>query len=324
MISIIIPAFNSEKTIAKTIQSVLSQKTKEKFELIVVDDASTDKTASEIKKFKEVVLVQQKKNKGPAVVRNLGAKKANGEIIVFTDADCVPKENWLEEMIKPFENKEVVGVQGAYKTKQQSLTARFVQAEIEDRYDLMKKEMQKKGSIDFVGSYSAAYKKKTFLEFNGFDESFPTASGEDPELSYRMQKKGLKLVFNQNAIVFHQHPNSFLKYLEIKFFRGYWRIPMYKQHKDKIIKDSYTPQVLKFQIILMYATIISLIASLISINFNLSLYLFLAFLIITMIPFVLKALKKNFVVGLFSPIFIYFRTFAFCTGLIAGIIKVKK
>jgi len=323
MISVIIPAFNSEKTIGKTIESIVKQKTTEKLELIVVDDGSRDNTAKEVRKFKDISLIQQKKNSGPAVARNLGAKKAKGEIILFTDADCVAEKNWLEEMIKPFENQEVVGVQGTYKTKQKNWTARFVQAEIEDRYDLMKK----KEFIDFIGSYSAAYRKKVFLEFDGFNEEFPSASGEDPELSYRMEKKGLKLKFNPNAIVYHLHPKSFLKYLKIKFFRGYWRILMYKYHQDKMIKDSYTPQTLKLQIVLMYAIIIGLIINLFlpfnSINWMACYGFSLAFLL-TLIPFTVKTLKKDFLVGLLSPIFVYFRTFSFCLGLIAGIIKVKK
>ncbi|MFH1644099.1 MAG: glycosyltransferase [bacterium] len=320
MISIIVPTFNSEKTIAKTIQAIQEQETKEETELIIVDDNSTDKTVQEIKKFNKIKLIQQEKNSGPAVARNTGAKNAKGEIIIFTDSDCVPEKNWLDEMIKPFENSKVVGVQGAYKTKQKNLTAKFVQIEIEDRYDLMKK----KEFIDFIGSYSAAYRKKVFLEFKGFNEKFPSASGEDPELSYRIEKKGLKLKFNPNAIVYHKHPESFLQYLKIKFFRGYWRILLYKNHQDKMIKDSYTPQILKFQIILMYAMIIGLITELvIPINF-IPFYAFLLIFLVTLIPFTLKALKKDFFIGLISPKIIFFRTFAFCTGLIWGLIKVKK
>ncbi|MFH1895682.1 MAG: glycosyltransferase [archaeon] len=338
MISVIVPAFNSEKTIAETISSILSQKTKKEFELIVVDDASTDSTLKKISEFDKVKLIKLEKNSGPAVARNAGAKKARGEIIVFTDSDCVAEKNWLEEMIKPFEDTKVVGVQGAYKTKQNSLTARFVQAEIEDRYDLMKKSMQKNGSIDFIGSYSAAYRKKTFLEFNGFNESFPIASGEDPELSYRMEKKGLKLEFNPKAVVWHVHPESFLKYIKVKFFRGYWRVLMYKEHKDKMLKDSYTPQALKFQIILLYAIITGLILTalnkliqfnpLISNSVNSALSLFIitaaALFILSIIPFTLKALKKDVAAGILVPAFVFFRTIAFCSGLITGILKVKK
>ncbi len=342
MISVIIPAFNCEKTIQQTIQSILTQKTKKKFELIIVDDCSTDNTIKKIKKFNKIKLIQQKKNSGPAKARNLGAKNAEGEIILFTDSDCIAKKNWIEEMLNPFEEPEIAGVQGAYKTKQKALTAKFVQTEIEDRYDLMKKSMQKKNSIDFIGSYSAGYKKKVFLDFNGFNENFPSASGEDPELSYRMEKKGLKLVFNPKAVVYHLHPENFLNYLKIKFWRGYWRILMYKEHKDKIIKDSYTPQTIKFQILLIYALIteISLLAfnSILqfnqiisnSINSALTLMILISVLmfLVSMTPFAIKSAKKNLIHGIISPAFIFFRTLAFCTGLISGIIgtsiKVKK
>ncbi|MCD6434036.1 MAG: glycosyltransferase family 2 protein, partial [Candidatus Diapherotrites archaeon] len=162
-ISIVVPAYNAEKTIADCINSLLKQ-TKKAKEIIVVDDASSDNTAEIVKKIakrhKEVKLISLKENSGPARARNIGARKAKGEIIVFVDADCVAKENFLEEITKQIEEGKAIGVQGAYKTKQKSTVAKFSQIEIEYRYAKMLSEQRKKGSVDFIGSYAAAFKKE--------------------------------------------------------------------------------------------------------------------------------------------------------------------
>jgi len=154
--------------------------------------------------------------------------------VLFTDADCVADVDWLEQMLKPFRDRNVVGVQGRYKTKQKSVVPIFTQLEIEQRYERMKREE----SIDFIGSYSAAYKRDVFLEFKGFDESFPTASGEDPELSFRMSKAGHMMVFNPLAIIFHTHSASLGSYMRSRYIRGYWGRMLYSKHPDMKKKGS--------------------------------------------------------------------------------------
>lgn len=316
MISVVIPAYNGEKTIGKCLDSLLKQ-TKKPDEIIVVDDGSVDKTKETVKKFKNVTLLEQK-HKGPAAARNLGAKKAKGNILLFTDSDCIPDKNWVSEMAKPFQRKEIVGVQGRYMTKQKGLIARFVQFEIEDRYDRMKKREH----IDFIGSYSAGYRKKTFLEFKGFDESFPAASGEDPELSFKISKSNKKMVFNDRAIISHNHVDSLWTYLKQKFWRAHWRILLYRKHPNKIKTESYTPQILKFQILSLCLSVLSIVFSaLIPYAIYISLF-FLALLILLTIPLSCKNFKKDKAVGLSTPIISILRTVVFGLGLIFGLVKI--
>ncbi len=314
--SIIVPAFNEEKRIETCIKSLLNQSFLEPFEIIVVDDGSTDKTKEVVKKFSKVKYFYQK-NKGPATARNLGALKAHGEIIIFTDADCEADKNMLKELLKPFKDKKIIGVQGTYKTKQKSLIANFIQLEIEDRYNLMKKNK----FIDFIGSYCCAYRKKEFMQVKGFDESYPIASGEDPDLSFKLAKKGAKLIFNPLAMVFHFHPTSLWKYIKVKFFRAFWRVKLYKNFKEKIVKDSYTPQLMKIQILLGYLIPLFLIFSIIYLPLIMIVFILFTALFLSFIPFTLFALQKNFLVALISPFMLFIRTIAFCTGLITGYLK---
>lgn len=318
-VSVIVPTFNANGRIANCIKSILSQKFDE-FEVIVVNDGSTDSTAEIAKKSGAKVF--SKINQGPAIARNFGAQKAKGSILVFIDDDCITEKNWLSEMVLPFEDKNVVGVQGAYKSRQKELCARFIQMEIEDRYEKIKSAK----NIDWIGSYSAAYRRDVFFSVQGYDSSFPTSSGEDPELSFKLQKAGNRLVFNPKAIVFHQHDTDFFKYFKKKFFRAYWRVLLYKRHSDKIISDSYTPQSLKAQIILFYLLLAAPVFSFFFLNSSILLLAWIEIAMIFLISllgisFTIKSLKKDFEVGMVSQFIIFARTASFGLGLIAGLAK---
>jgi len=319
--SIIIPAYNASNTIGKCLYSLLNQSIpKERYEIIVVDDGSTDGTAEIIKNLPIRYLWQH--NQGPATARNRGANEAKGEIILFTDADCVPEYNWIEEMVKPFNDPEVMAVKGAYKTQQKALTARFAQIEFEERFEMLKKAE----TIDMVDTYSAAYRKSVFLSFGGFDPSFPVANNEDTELSYKMSKAGYKMVFKPDAIVYHlNHPDSLKKYTRLKFWRGYWKMMVYKRYPEKMLKDSYTPQSLKLQIMFTFLSLITL--PFLSFPPNLLSYLSLGamiFFLLTILPFVTLALKRDFQVGILSPFFLFLRALSLGLGIIWGINSWRK
>ena len=313
--SVIVPAFNAEKTIGKCLESLEKQGFRG-YEIIVVDDGSRDSTLEIIGRHGRARLLKQS-HAGPAVARNNGAKNAKGEIVVFTDSDCVAESTWLEEMLKPFADKRVAGVQGRYKCGQKELVARLIHLEIEQRYE----KMEKQEFVDFIGSYSAAYRASVFEELKGFDTSFPMASGEDTDFSFRVHKAGHKMVFNPNAIVWHTHPTKLWKYLKVKFFRAFWRTKVYKSHKGKILKDSYTSQTIKLQLLLFYLAMASLALLAFGINGLLYSGTLLALLFISGLPFAFWAARRDLAVGIVSPFVIVVRTFFFGTGLALGTIK---
>lgn len=111
MISVIIPSYNEETDIQRCLESLFTQKNSD-FEIIVVDDGSTDKTVSVVKKLKErhkeLILINQD-HKGPGEARNQGAKTAKGEILVFVDSDMTFDKNFLFELTKPIKEKLTKG-----------------------------------------------------------------------------------------------------------------------------------------------------------------------------------------------------------------------
>lgn len=243
--SIVVPAYNAEAALARCLAGLLNQTVpKENYEVIIVDDASTDGTAAVAAQYP--VQVVRQPHGGPAEARNRGAKLASASVLVFTDADCVPTSTWLERMLRPIEDSEVVGAKGRYATSQHELVARFVQLEYEEKYQRMARERY----IDFIDTYSAAYRKDVFLANGGFDTTFPVPSAEDQEFSFRLSEQGYKMVFVPDAVVFHSHPDSWYRYLRRKFRFGYWQVLNRWKHPQKLLRDSHTPQSQKLQLVL--------------------------------------------------------------------------
>jgi glycosyltransferase involved in cell wall biosynthesis len=314
-ISVIIPTFNSAKELTKCLESFKTQTiSNENYEVMVVDDGSNDRTKVTAAKYPVIYIYQQ--NHGPAAARNNGANQAQGEIILFTDADCEPQPNWIEEMIKPLDDPQVVGVKGAYRTRQKEIVARLVQIEYEHKYERMKKFKY----IDFIDTYSAGYRKDIFLKYNGFDERYPKASVEDQEFSFRLSHDGYKMVFNPNAVVFHKHSASLMGYLRKKYKIAFWKAFLLKRHPGKMKTDTHTPQSLKIQMLLALSAFLWIAGPVYQPMYYVSALSVLAFLL-SCIPFVLFALKRDPAVAFVSPVILFLRSLALSLGLGVGLIR---
>ncbi|MFC1633812.1 glycosyltransferase [Planctomycetota bacterium] len=312
MVSVIIPAYNSEKSIGQCLKALSEQSyPADSYEVIVVDDGSIDNTPT-IAQDHTIQYIRQE-NKGPAAARNNGAQKAKGDIILFTDSDCVPEAHWIREMVKSFEDSKVMAVKGAYRTRQNGLMARFAQVEFEERFEMLKKVE----NIDMVDTYSAGFRKEMFVDLGGFDTSFPVANNEDTELSYRMSAQGYKMVFNPKAIVYHlSHPDSIAKYARLKFWRGYWRMEVYRRFPNKMIKDTYTPQTLKFQILFLYLSLVILLLASFWPSLILLLFLGIISFGLLTLPFTIFAIKRDPAVGVLSAFFLLIRAASLGAGII--------
>jgi GT2 family glycosyltransferase len=225
-LTVVIPAYNAAGSLGDTLAALDAQTIgRHAFAVIVVDDGSADDTADVAARFGAAVIRQP--NAGPAAARNAGARAAaDCDILVFTDADCAPAPDFLARLIAPLADPAVSGVQGAYRTRQTALLARFAQLEFEDRYA----SVSRRPTIDLVATYAAAYRKAVFDAAGGFDPSFRVADNEDTELSYRLTAAGHRLVFAPDALVSHRHPASLVRYLRIKARRACWRFRACREH----------------------------------------------------------------------------------------------
>src|SRR5271166_5950279 len=313
--SIIIPTFNGACRIGTCLEALLKQTPPKNIEILVVNDGSTDNTVGAVERFSGVRLISQA-NAGPAAARNRGALEAWGTIILFTDDDCVPMPEWLDAMLEPFQDPEVVGAKGVYRTRQTSLVARFVQIEYEDRYRLMRSQ----SSIDFIDTYSAAFRRDRFLDMAGYDTSFPVACAEDIELSYRMSARGWKMSFAPAAIVYHTHPDTLWRYLKKKYKFAFWRVLAVRKNPSKALKDSHTPQVMKLQLLFGPVLLLALVFDLGVRPAVPASVLVLAAFLVSALPFALLAIRKDLIVGLLSPVLLATRSCAQVLGVTAGLI----
>jgi len=233
-ISIVIPAYNAESTIGQAVaQSIAQAKGPMEVEVIVVDDGSHDDTAKIAKSAGATVIRQE--NTGPATARNRGWESAIGQIVCFTDSDCVPTSGWLENLLDGFTDGQVGAVAGSYEiANASSWLAQWVHREIMERHKRMPP------FVRAFGSYNVAIPRYVLEATGGFDAGYRQASGEDNDLSYRIIKKGWRIAFRPQAKVAHYHPEKVWKYLLEQYRHGFWRAKLYREHPDMLRGDDYT------------------------------------------------------------------------------------
>jgi len=314
-VSVVVPCYNSENTLEKCIDALKKQNYSGDFEILMVDDGSKDSTSEIIKKNKEIKYIFQK-NSGPAKARNNGWKHANGDIVVFTDSDCVPEKDWLKEIIKPFDINDKIGaVGGAYnKTiNSNSLLANLIGEEIKFRYLNFGKY------TDAHGSYSLAVKKEVLKKINGFNEFYPVATAEDWDLCYKIQSAGYKIYFNKNAKVGHHHPSNLKKYLKTQFRHGFYRMKLYKDNPKRVSGDKYSGNA-KYIVVFSGFIVGFLVLSIFSKSFVFPFLISVLALIIlnSRLFFYLKK-RKRFVFAIKDFLLQLIRGFAWLFGLIKGL-----
>lgn len=233
-VSVVIPSYNSAKTVPLTIEALLNQSYPAgNLEIIVVDDGSRDDTGEKVKGYPIKYIYQE--NAGPATARNLGWHAASGEIICFTDADCVPEKDWVAKLVRSYNSPQIGAVGGSYGiANQANLLADCIYEEIIFRHLKMPKYPRA------LGSYNLSVKKNVLEETGGFNQAYQMASAEDNDLSYEILKKGYLLAFDRQIKVNHFHPENLFRYLRSQFWHGFWRVKLYKDHPDMSCGDDYS------------------------------------------------------------------------------------
>ncbi|MBA3284178.1 MAG: glycosyltransferase family 2 protein [Nitrosopumilus sp.] len=206
MISVIIPCYNSEDYVSRAIDSVLNQ-TYKNYEIILVDNNSTDTTFNVLEKYKavypDIIKVFQENKKGAAAARNKGLYQAKGEWIQFLDSDdeLLPKK--LEHQISLTKGSDINLIIGSwikYKFKNEKLTTAIINADFKNVWRGLL--LSKLGN-----TCSNLWKKNILEEINGWDEN--KTSSQEYDLMFRILKKGEKFAFSSLPLtIVHIRDNS--------------------------------------------------------------------------------------------------------------------
>lgn len=191
-VTVIIPTYNRLNLLKDQLEALENQTAdRALYDIIVVNDGSNDGTSaflstwSEAKSGRRTIDIA---NSGPAKARNMALSIAEGDIIAFTDDDCIVDNNWIEVIIDQFEDG-LVGLQGATYTDRSKITPLTHQIDNETGHDS-------------TPTCNAAYKRISLLQIGGFDEFFPNPHNEDTDVSWRMKEIG-HIHFCSTMRVFH-------------------------------------------------------------------------------------------------------------------------
>jgi glycosyltransferase involved in cell wall biosynthesis len=216
LVSVVVPAYNAESTIASCIESLLAQDyPQERLEIIVVDNNSRDDTAGIVAAY-PVTLLSEVDKQSAYATRNRGIRHASGDIVAFTDSDCIAEQTWLRNLVRHWRNDAIGCFSGLVKPYQQESTVALLLG----RYQADRFHGQKKTEWPYAIGGNCAYKRSVLDEIGLFDEDL--RSGGDVELSWRMQKKSSKRIqFVEDAVVYHRYPERVRDVLKTTHFRGY-------------------------------------------------------------------------------------------------------
>ena len=219
-ISVILPVKNEEEKIAQCLDAVFSQTIKP-FEVIVVDGHSMDKTVEKAKKFSVKIFYEEYHTRAGAC--QIGVGNAKGEYVAFTDADCIPERNWLENLIKEFD-EGIVGVGGVIKNIGEGLWEKSVNLAmgtfLGSANSVQGRFFKDKRYVKSISGCNSMYRRKDILKVGGFDVGLSTA--EDTELNRKLLRVG-KLLYTPNAIILHNHKRGLKEFAKRMYQYGHGR-----------------------------------------------------------------------------------------------------
>jgi len=215
-ISIIIPAKNEEKTIGLCLDAIMSQRGPEITEVVIIDSGSTDETCAIAARYEKVRLITIRPEEfGHGKTRNLGAGLAQGEILIFLNADAIPQDDyWLDRLVLELNReKKIAGVYSRHLPREGCHL--YMARDLEKAMPAFRIEKTRTDPLDFFqfSTVSAAIRKEIWVCYP-FQDEIPIA--EDQEWAERVLQAGYKLVYTPDSSVLHSHNYSSREMFHLK------------------------------------------------------------------------------------------------------------
>jgi GT2 family glycosyltransferase len=201
-VSIVVPVYNRAEVLRRCLTSLTLQSyPSEYFEIIVVDDGSTEDIAAvayeAVKDWSGELRLVHKPNGGPASARNMGIAESSGDILAFTDSDCVADSGWLAGLVEAMEGQDATGVGGPIaNVMPPGWIARYLDCAKFYRHRV------RHGEVDYFVTANVAFRRSALLQIGGFHDQ-TGVWGEDADLSFRLIESGYRLLLAPEAHVTH-------------------------------------------------------------------------------------------------------------------------
>jgi O-antigen biosynthesis protein len=226
-VSVVVCAYNAEDTMDACLAS-LEHLNYPEYEVVVVNDGSKDGTRAIIERYPNCRLIDQE-NEGLSVARNVGAEAATGEIVVYTDSDCVADPDWLTYLVGTMERGGLVACGGPnFPPPENSLVPAAVAVSPGGPcHVLIDDEI-----AEHIAGCNMAFRRDILLGLGGFDPIF-RAAGDDVDICWRLQDAGYAIGFSPAAMVWHYRRNTIGAYLGQQ--RGYGKAEalVYAKHPQR-------------------------------------------------------------------------------------------
>ncbi|MFQ5836469.1 MAG: glycosyltransferase family 2 protein [Candidatus Bathyarchaeia archaeon] len=238
LVTVIVPAYNEEKAIGKTVKALLKLSYLNK-EIIIVDDGSTDKTLEIARSYvkDDVLKVLTKPNGGKWDALNTGIKTANGEFIVCIDADTLLDQNAIQHLVKHFEDSKIGAVAGNVKVgNRRGVVTKLQALEYIVGINLFRRSEAYFQKVTVVPGPIGAFRASLLKEVGLFDgDTF----AEDADVTLKILKAGYKTVFEPQAIGYTEAPNTMTAVAKQRYrwYRG--SLQCLSKHKDMAFNRKY-------------------------------------------------------------------------------------
>lgn len=217
-LSVVVPTFNRLATLQRALEALGRQSlARARYEVIVVDDGSTDGTAEFLRTMPEVRSVRQPRNSGPAAARNRGIRLAEGELILFLGDDTIARPTLLARHLEAHAALDgaPVAVLGyvPWEEGAQTITPLMrylVEGSVFPQFLFHRISDPDNVPYSFFYTSNISLRRQFLLDNGLFDEAFRYAYGEDTELAYRLTARGLRIVYREWLVADHYHPTSYM------------------------------------------------------------------------------------------------------------------
>ena len=235
-LTILIPAYNEEKTIGDTLKTVLAcDYPKDKLEIMVINDGSTDSTEKIVKKFKGITLFS-KENSGKADSVNQGIKRAKGDFIAIIDADSYPNKEAFRELMKYFADEKVGAATGTIMARNKNTLLEKMQAMEYVLIAWTRKTLDALQSVFVTPGALSVYRKSALIDVGCFDKEVMT---EDIEIAWNLLRHKWKVRMGTRALGFTSVPSSYKKWYDQRIRWDIGGFQTLKKHWGSLGKTNY-------------------------------------------------------------------------------------